>query len=220
MTGGSRGRPLILGHRGGDAEEENTNTVAAVDRAVAVGFDGVEIDVRVSDGELIARHDQEPASGDRPAARFADLLAETERTGIRLLIDFKSSGDPADEAGRLVQALAGVERPDLIVVSSFSVPFLDALARTGTAHALMPIVSLRRNFPRPRDLEQWAGASVLAAALVANPFLAWSLRRRDQRLLVWFGWMEWPWVIRAAARTGAWGLIVDRIDTARKAVRG
>jgi glycerophosphoryl diester phosphodiesterase len=68
-------RPLVFGHRGGSRLAPE-NTLAAFDRAVAAGVDGLELDVRLSrDGEVMVCHD---ASIDRTCdARgvIADLTA-------------------------------------------------------------------------------------------------------------------------------------------------
>jgi glycerophosphoryl diester phosphodiesterase len=50
---------IVLGHRGGRGEGwPAENTLAAFDRAIAEGADGVELDVRLtSDGEVIVFHD-------------------------------------------------------------------------------------------------------------------------------------------------------------------
>ena len=50
-------RPLVFGHRGGSRLAPE-NTLAAFDRAVAEGVDGIELDVRLSrDGEVVVCHD-------------------------------------------------------------------------------------------------------------------------------------------------------------------
>jgi glycerophosphoryl diester phosphodiesterase len=50
-------RPLVLGHRGA-SNAEPENTIAAYERARAMGADGVELDVRrTADGVLIIHHD-------------------------------------------------------------------------------------------------------------------------------------------------------------------
>ncbi len=50
-------RPLVFAHRGG-ARLSPENTLAAFDRAVAEGVDGLEMDVRLSrDGEVMVCHD-------------------------------------------------------------------------------------------------------------------------------------------------------------------
>jgi glycerophosphoryl diester phosphodiesterase len=50
-------RPLVFGHRGGSRLAPE-NTIAAFDRGVAEGLDGLELDVRLTrDGEVVACHD-------------------------------------------------------------------------------------------------------------------------------------------------------------------
>ncbi len=74
------GRPLVFGHRGGSRLAPE-NTLAAFDRAVAEGVDGLEFDVRLSrDGEAVVCHD-------------ARLDRTTDRTGA-------ISGMTAAEIGR------------------------------------------------------------------------------------------------------------------------
>jgi len=52
-----RDRPLVFAHRGGSRLSPE-NTLAAFDRAVAEGVDGLELDVRLSrDGEVMVCHD-------------------------------------------------------------------------------------------------------------------------------------------------------------------
>jgi len=51
------GRPLVFGHRGGSRLAPE-NTLAAFDRGVAEGVDGLELDVRLShDGKVMVCHD-------------------------------------------------------------------------------------------------------------------------------------------------------------------
>jgi glycerophosphoryl diester phosphodiesterase len=51
------GRPLVFGHRGGSRLAPE-NTLAAFDRAVEEGADGLELDVRLSrDGDVVVCHD-------------------------------------------------------------------------------------------------------------------------------------------------------------------
>jgi glycerophosphoryl diester phosphodiesterase len=57
MTWIPRDRPLVFGHRGGSRLAPE-NTLAAFDRGVAEGVDGLELDVRLSrDGEVMVCHD-------------------------------------------------------------------------------------------------------------------------------------------------------------------
>lgn len=73
--------PLVIAHRGASYDERE-NTIAAFERAIAVGADYVELDVRASaDGALVVFHDARlerltPLSGlvsARPAAELAEV---------------------------------------------------------------------------------------------------------------------------------------------------
>src|SRR4051794_30057455 len=56
---GAMRRPLVLGHRGASRDAPE-NTIEAFARAVAVGADGVELDVhRTADDVLVVHHDPE-----------------------------------------------------------------------------------------------------------------------------------------------------------------
>ncbi len=212
-------RPAVFAHRGG--HDGPPNTVEAIRRAIQAGADGVEIDVQLASGDvLVARHDPEPNLVDETHVHLAEILTVVEHAGIRLLIDFKSNGDPDREAVILTSALAAAARPELIDVSSFSIPFLERFQELAPGFPLYPIISLRQNFPRPKDLERWSGASVLAAALMVNPFLLRGLRRNNGSLLVWFGVTEWGFLIRALRRLDADAVIVGRVAPTVTLLRG
>jgi glycerophosphoryl diester phosphodiesterase len=81
--------PLIcIGHRGARGHEPE-NTLRSVRRALALGVHGIEIDVRLVDGELIVLHDatlQRTTNGRGAAARktFAQLRALDAGAGERI----------------------------------------------------------------------------------------------------------------------------------------
>ena len=56
MSGPDAAKFLCIGHRGAAAHEPE-NTLRSIRRALELGADGVEIDVRLIDGELIVFHD-------------------------------------------------------------------------------------------------------------------------------------------------------------------
>jgi len=210
-------RPAVFGHRGGDRGPENS--LEAIRSSVEAGADGVEIDVQVlPDGQVVLGHDPIDSSLPTTAERvtLADLLETVGELRIQLLIDFKSVGDPSREAAVMAAALVDHKMMDNLIISSFSVPFLLQLRSLAPNLELLPIVSLRQNFPHPVDQDSWSGMSVLAAALLANPLLAARLQKPDRRLLVWFGATEWSFVIRLVARLGAEVLIVSKIVAARR----
>ncbi len=220
----ARRRPAVIAHRGGNGGPENS--LEAVRSAIEAGADGVEIDIQIGPGGLpLARHDLPDPSRTGAvqeagaALPLSVLLAVIQESGIALLIDFKSAGEPAGEAAALASALEGVERAGLITVSSFSVPFLDRFGGLAPGFDLVPIVSLRQNFPSPGRRRRWAGTSVLAAALLVNPLLLIALRRRRGRLLVWFAAMEWSPVVRVAAWLGAEAVIVSEVGRTLETLR-
>ncbi len=81
--------PLIgIGHRGARGHEPE-NTLCSVRRALALGVQGIEIDVRLADGELIVLHDatlQRTTNGRGAVARktFAQLRALDAGAGERI----------------------------------------------------------------------------------------------------------------------------------------
>ena len=213
-------RHAVFAHRGGSVGAPNTP--AAVRCAIDAGAHGVEIDIQLAKGgELVAKHDPGADLDAEDLPNLADMLAVVDETGVRLLIDFKSSGEPDREARLLSVALTGVARPELIAVSSFSISFLDRFQELCPSFPLYPIVSLRQNFLRPPDFDRWAGASVLAGALVVNPYLWFSLKRRNRSVIVWFGSTEWwPWLIRSTRRFDIDAIIVANVARTAQLIRG
>ena len=106
-SGNSRSsRPLVFAHRGG-SKIGPENTIAAFDRGLAAGADGLELDVHLSrDGVVVVHHDPmldrtTRATGplkDRTAAELAeldvptlrDVLARYPKTGI--IVELKEPG--------------------------------------------------------------------------------------------------------------------------------
>ena len=104
---------LVIGHRGAMGIEPD-NTMRAIERALELGVDGVEIDIReTSDGELILMHDpvlnlatdghgfveETPYSEIReldvegePIPRLDEALDYLAQTDARVYLDIKSSG--------------------------------------------------------------------------------------------------------------------------------
>lgn len=209
-------RPAVYGHRGGDGGPENS--LEAIRAAAANGADGVEIDLQAGPGgQVVAGHDpiDWTTHNLKDSVTFGELLSTIDEVGIKLLIDFKSVGSPSEEAKHVAAALASASHLETITVSSFSVPFLQALRPLVPHLALIPIVSLRQNFPRPVDADAWPGYSVLAAALV-NPYFLTQGRRNSKTLTVWFAATEWSWLIRLIARLGINAIIVTKLEKTRK----
>ncbi len=83
------GRPLVFAHRGGSRLAPE-NTVAAFDRAVSEGVDGLELDVRLArDGEVVVCHDP---SVDRTTDGTGPIASMTSRELAALDAGFHFTG--------------------------------------------------------------------------------------------------------------------------------
>ena len=140
MTTGNTNPParasdfLIIGHRGA-AGLEPENTLAGFQRALALGADGIELDVRQLDGRLVVFHDDRLERTTDGRGRLDDATFETLRrlnagggervptldevlatVSEEILVNVELKGpNTAEPAARL---LAGQRRR--LVVSSFS----------------------------------------------------------------------------------------------------
>jgi glycerophosphoryl diester phosphodiesterase len=159
------GRTLIFGHRGASASAP-MNTLPAFERAVALGADGIELDVRqTSDGALVVIHDDtvdtttdgsgrvdsltlaqlnelDAGAWFGPAfacVRIPTLESVFEAVGARLLINVELKAEHLRATGleaAVAEAIARFRLHDRVLVSSFN-PL--ALRRF---HRLMPEVAI------------------------------------------------------------------------------
>lgn len=120
-------QPLIIAHRGASAYVKE-NTLAAFEKAIALGADMIEFDVRrTRDKELIIYHD--PDIGDRPIRKltYADILtvdpevptlaAALEVCQGRIHLDVEVKGIGYEK--ELVKVLLSHYTPGTFVVTSF-----------------------------------------------------------------------------------------------------
>jgi len=139
--------PLVFAHRGGAALAPE-NTVAAFDNGIALGVDGIELDVRLSlDGEVVVHHDdtlERTTQLTGPvAARRAD---ELERAGVPALADVlarypgtkvivEMKLDTAELAAAVVRAVRAAGAVSRVCLGSFG------LRALRTARALEPAIA-------------------------------------------------------------------------------
>lgn len=157
---------LILGHRGAVDARHPENTLAAVDRALRLGADGVEVDVRLSlDGTLMCSHDpglRRTAGLSREVATMSDdELAQVRLSGHRLAL--------LDDVADLVRGRGR------LVVEMKTAPWPSGGAAT-TARAVAAWVDRDRradvvvsSFDRPRLLQVRLGSSSARTALLSRP---------------------------------------------------
>jgi glycerophosphoryl diester phosphodiesterase len=160
-------RPLVFAHRGG-AGLAPENTVAAFDNGLALGADGIELDVRCSrDGVLMVHHDRTldrttrlhgpigARTADELHAACVPTLAEVfERyRDARVIVELKINHP--DLAAAVVREIQRAEAVDRVCVGSF-------------------------------------GRRVLRVVRSLAPAIATSAAREEVRLALYRSWCRWP----------------------------
>jgi glycerophosphoryl diester phosphodiesterase len=171
----SSAHPLVFAHRGGSALAPE-NTIAAFDNGLALGADGLELDVHLSrDGIVVVHHDR--------------TLDRT--TTLRGPI-----------AERTAEALARVDVPTLAGVLG---RYRDAriiielkMNRVELAAATIDVV--RRADAVERVCLGSFGLRVLRAARALEPRVATSAAREEVRWALYRSWCRWP--VRGVAYAG------------------
>lgn len=160
-------RPLVFAHRGGGALAPE-NTIAAFDNGLALGADGLELDVHLSrDGVVVVHHD-------RLLDRTTTLRgAVAERTADEL----RRAGVPT-----LADVLARYPDPRLIVEMKVNHPELAAAT----------IDVIRRARAIDRVCLGSFGVRVLRAARAFEPAIATSGAREEVRWALYRSWCRWP----------------------------
>lgn len=112
--------PLIVGHRGASAEAPE-NTLAAFRRAVEVGAEGIEFDIRLSkDGVPVVIHDETLVRTSKLNALVKELTAkELGQVDVGSWFDGRFSGEKVPTLEMVLQCLQGFTGP-LYVELKFS----------------------------------------------------------------------------------------------------
>jgi glycerophosphoryl diester phosphodiesterase len=135
----------VFAHRGWH-EDHRENTVAAFQAAVALGVDGIELDVRrTADGQFVAHHDPHLEDGrnlvDVDVSGLPAWVPTLDRAldacqGVTVNIEVKNNaGDPDFDARQVVarevcRVIAARNWHDQVVVSSFSLEAIDCVQAT------------------------------------------------------------------------------------------
>lgn len=228
--------PLIIAHRGASAEQPE-NTLAAFRRALALGVDGIELDVHVTrDGVPVVFHDTglrrlTGRPGRLTAQTWRDLrplriLGSTEsiprlaavlrltRGRAVVQIELKAGAPVAP----VVRAVRAARAAGWVVLASFSAPLLRTAARLAPT---MPRMLIAHGTGTPAALLRQAaachagGLSLDHRALRSRAFVH-HLQAR--------GCSVWCWTVndaRRARQLAAWGvngLLGDNPALLRRAV--
>ena len=186
-------RRLVFAHRGGSALAPE-NTIAAFDNGLALGADGLELDVHLSrDGRVVVHHDRTLDRTTNLRGAIADTTAgELARAdaGFRFARDgsfpYRGGGFGVP---RLEDVLARY-RDTLVVVEM-------KVNRPELARAVVDVV--RRRDAVDRVCLGSFSLRVLRAAREAEPAIATSAAREEVRWALYRCWCRWP-VARAAYR--------------------
>lgn len=201
----------IIGHRGASGLELE-NTAASLRRALELGVDGVEFDVRVTrDRRLVLCHDKDLSRVSESSAKIADLsLAElrkipldngeticTLEEALEILKDTWALIEPkdGDVAAELLAAIDNAPG-ERITVTTFN------HALGAELEELRPRLSvyLAEHFKPMEVLHfiRWAKADGLTLnAWLLNPLTYWTAHRRGLKLMVYT--VNWPfraWFIK------------------------
>jgi glycerophosphoryl diester phosphodiesterase len=194
-------RALLVAHRGA-WDQAPQNSLAALRRAIELGCDGIEIDVRrTADGRLVVVHDGRV--GWQPVRRLthgelqarmhdgqAPLLSDMlEAAAGRVLVDveLKEDGYVQDAVALIADRLP----PDSFVITSFRAPVLAQVKRhlpeTRTGLLLAPRAARQAE----RRLQQ-SGADFLAphVSLLRTGLVAWAAAK---------GLSSWLWTVNDEA---------------------
>ena len=160
-------RPLVFAHRGGAALAPE-NTLAAFDNGLALGADGIELDVRMSrDGTVMVHHDptldRTTALGGAIARRDAE---ELRRAGVPTLAEVLARYRDA----RVIVELK-VNHPELARAAVKEIRAADAAERICVGSF---------------------GRGVLKAVRALEPAIATSAARAEVRLALYRSWCRWP----------------------------
>jgi glycerophosphoryl diester phosphodiesterase len=169
------GAVVNVAHRGGIVDGFPENTLAAFRRAISLGADVIEIDLRgTKDGEVVILHDATldrttngtghvtdydlvelkalDAGGGARIPTYEEVLDLVSGTGVQLLLDIKVS--PVLDKGRVVR-LTEAHRAVLNVIVG-----VRSLEDLGRFQALNPNLHTLGFVPRLEDVEPFVAAGV------------------------------------------------------------
>jgi glycerophosphoryl diester phosphodiesterase len=231
-------RPLIFAHRGG-SKLAPENTMAAFDRGMAAGADGLELEGHLSrDGVAVVHHDRvldrttratgpirqrtaaELGSFDVPALR--DVLARHARA--RIIIELKEPG--ADLARAVVEEIHRAGAVERVCLGSFSSAVLRAARaidpQIATSGGRMDVrLALYRSWinltPGRTPYQAFQVPELSGRTRVVSPRFVRLAHKAGLAVQVWT--VDDPEEMRRLLDWGVDGIITDRPDVAAQVVK-
>lgn len=179
-------RPLVFAHRGGSALAPE-NTTAAFDRGLALGADGLELDVHLSrDGEVVVHHDSH-------LDRTTDLRGPVAGRSARELAQ-ADAGHRFQSADGWPFRGSGVTVPLLkdVLDRYLDVPIVIELKVNTAAMAEAVVGVIRDRGAQNRVCLGSFGGTVLRRVRSMDPTVATSAAREEVRWALYRSWCRWP----------------------------
>ena len=180
-------RPRVFAHRGGSALGPE-NTIAAFDRGLASGADGLELDVQLAnDGVVVVCHDDTlDRTTDASGAIAARTAAELSRVDAGYHFADATGQHPFRGRGVAIPTLRDVLQryPDVPVIIEMK-PDTTEIGQAVAAEVLHAAAA-------DRVCVAGYGSRSLSAARAAMPDVATSAGRMEVRLALYRSWAGWP----------------------------
>jgi glycerophosphoryl diester phosphodiesterase len=181
------GRPRVFAHRGGCALGPE-NTIAAFDRGLAAGADGLELDIRLSaDGIAVVCHDE---TLNRTTNTTGPVMARTAAELSRVDAGYRFT----DDAGGHPFRGQGVHIPTLREVLGRypHIPIIVEMKPDSEEMGLAFAAEVLKADAVDRVCAAGYGSRSLATAREALPAMASSASRMEVRLALYRSWAGWP----------------------------
>jgi len=178
-------RRRIFAHRGGSALAPE-NTIAAFDKALALGADGLELDVRLTrDGTVVVHHDARLERTTNLTGAVADRTAVDLARADAAYFFEAAAGFPLRGSGIGVPTLADVlaRYPGVPIIIELKEDRADLASRT--------LEVVRRADAVDRVCLGSFGLRVLRAVRAAAPEVATSAAREEVRRALYRSWCRW-----------------------------
>jgi glycerophosphoryl diester phosphodiesterase len=181
------GRPRVFAHRGGCALGPE-NTIAAFDRGLEAGADGLELDIRLSaDGIPVVCHDE---TLDRTTNATGPVSARTAAELSRVDAGYGFT----DDSGRQPFRSQGVYIPTLreVLERYPHIPIIVEMKPDSEEMGLALAAEILNAGAVDRICAAGYGSRSLAVARDALPAMASSASRMEVRLALYRSWAGWP----------------------------
>lgn len=220
--------PLVIAHRGASALEPE-NSPAAFRRAVALGADGIELDVHsTADGVMVVHHDPSIDGLSIPRTAHRSLLTArlpngepipTLENALQVIGDrvtgfIEVKALPAQHDAALLRVIDAAPAPDRCHVHSFDHRIVRRL-HDARPQLVCGILSSSYPLDPMRQMEDACATELWQHDDVTDAALTDAVHARGGRLYVWT--VDDPARMRVLASWGADGVCTNRPDAAREA---